>query len=75
MPAGSDREAVMRAYIIIAAFAVIATIVAHMANTEDRVIGDSDCTVDCSGQAADTDNGTGSSLTVAPNKDDDGNNN
>jgi hypothetical protein len=76
MTAGSDREAVMRAHIIIAAFAALAMIaIAHTASTEDRVIGDPDCTVDCSGQAADTDNSTGSSLTVAPNKDDDGNNN
>jgi hypothetical protein len=64
----------MRA-IIIAAFAALASLVAHMASTEDRVIGDPDCTVDCSGQAADTDNGIGPSLTVAPNKDDDGDNN
>jgi hypothetical protein len=64
----------MRA-IIIAAFAALAMIVAHMASTEDRVIGDPDCTVGCSGQAADTDNGIGSNLPVAPNKDDDGNNN
>jgi hypothetical protein len=76
MTAGSDREAVMRAYIIIAAFAALAMIaIAHTVSTEDRVIGDPDCTVDCSGQAADTENGTGSSLPVAPNKDDDGNNN
>jgi hypothetical protein len=61
----------MRA-IMIAAFAALAMIVAHMASTEDRVIGDPDCTVDCSGQAAD---GIGSSLTVTPNNDDDGDNN
>jgi hypothetical protein len=64
----------MRA-IMIAAFAALVMIVFHIANTGDRVIGDPDCTVDCSGQAADTDNGTGSSSTVAPNKDDDGDNN
>jgi hypothetical protein len=61
--------------IMIAAFAALAMIVAHMASTEDRVIGDPDCTVDCSGQAANTDNGIGSSLTVAPNNDDNGDNN
>jgi hypothetical protein len=62
----------MRAQIMIAVLAALAIFaVAHMASTEDRVIGDPDCTVDCSGQA-DTDNST---LTVAPNKDDDGNNN
>jgi hypothetical protein len=66
----------MRADIMIAVLAALAIFaVAHMASTEDRVIGDPDCTIDCSGQAADTDNGTGSRLTVAPNKDDDGNNN
>jgi hypothetical protein len=65
----------MRAYIMIAALAALAVIVAHMASTEDRVIGDPDCTVDCSGQAADTDNGIGPNLTVAPNNNDDGNNN
>jgi hypothetical protein len=64
----------MRA-IMIAAFAALAMIVAHMASTEDRVIGDPDCTVDCSGHAANTDNGIGSSLPVDPNNDDDGDNN
>jgi hypothetical protein len=61
----------MRA-IIIASFAALAMIVAHMASTEDRVIGDPDCTVDCSGQAADTESGIGSNLPVAPNNNDDG---
>ena len=76
MPAGSDREAVMRAYIMIAAFAAIAMMaVAHTASTEDRVIGAPDCTVDCSGQAANTDNGIGSSLTVTSHNDADGDNN
>ena len=65
----------MRAYIIIAAFAALAIIAIHTASTEDRVIGDPDCTADCSGQAADTDNGIGSSVTVAPNNNDDGDNN
>ena len=58
----------MRAHIMIVAIAVLAMIVAHMASTEDRVIGDPDCTVDCSGQA-DTDNGIGSSLTVTSHND------
>jgi hypothetical protein len=62
----------MRA-IIIAAFAALAMIVAHMVSTEDQVIGDPDCTVDCSGQA--TENGIGSSLPVAPNNNDGGDNN
>jgi hypothetical protein len=66
--AGSDREAVMRTQIMIIAFAALAMIaVAHTASTEDRVIGAPDCTVDCSGQAADTDNGIGTSLSVDPN--------
>ena len=74
--AGSDREAVMRAYIMIAAFAALAMIaVAQTASTEDRVIGAPDCTVDCSGQAANTDNGIGSSLPVDPNNYDDGSDN
>jgi hypothetical protein len=46
--------------------------VAHTASTEDRVIGAPDCTVDCSRQAADTDNGIGTSLPVDPNNYDDG---
>jgi hypothetical protein len=75
MTAGSDREAVMRAYIMLAAFAALAIIAITQTMTEDRVIGDPDCTVDCSGQAADTDNGIGTSLPVAPNNDDDGDNN
>jgi hypothetical protein len=63
----------MRAYIMIAAFAALAMIaVAHTASTEDRVIGAPDCTVDCSRQAADTDNGIGTSLPVDPNNYDDG---
>jgi len=64
----------MRAHIMIVAIAVLAMIVAHMASTEDRVIGDPDCTVDCSGQA-DTDNGIGTSLPAAPKHDDDGDDN
>jgi hypothetical protein len=76
MTAGSDREAVMRAYIMIAAVAALAMIaVAQTASTEDRVIGAPDCTVDCSGQAANTDNGIGSSLPVDPNNYDDGSDN
>jgi|HubBroStandDraft_6_1064221.scaffolds.fasta_scaffold62638_2 hypothetical protein len=64
----------MRAQIMIAVLAALAIFaVAHMASTEDRVIGDPDCTVDCSGQA-DTDN-SGSRLTVAPNNDAAGDNN
>jgi hypothetical protein len=73
---GSDSEAVMRAYIMIATFAALAMIaVAHTASTEDRVIGAPDCTVDCSRQAADTDNGIGTSLPVDPNNYDDGTDN
>jgi len=76
MTAGSDREAVMRAYIMIAAFAALAMIaVAQTVSTEDRVIGAPDCTVDCSGQAANTDNGIGTSLPVDPNNYDDGGDN
>jgi hypothetical protein len=63
----------MRAYIMIAAFAALAMIaIAQTVSTEDRVIGDPDCTVDCSGHAADTDNGIGTSLAVDPNNYDDG---
>jgi hypothetical protein len=66
----------MRAYIMIAAFAALAMIaVAHATNTEDRVIGAPDCTVDCSAQAADTDNGIGTSLPLDPNNLDDGSDN
>jgi hypothetical protein len=64
----------MRTYIMVAAFAALAIIaIAQTMNTEDRVIGAPDCTVDCSGQA-DTRNGIGTSLPVAPNNDDDGDN-
>jgi hypothetical protein len=66
----------MRAYIMIAVFAALAMFaVAHTASTEDRVIGAPDCRVDCPGQAADTDNGIGTSLPVDPNNYDDGDNN
>ena len=66
----------MRTYILVAAFAALAIIaIAQTMNTEDRVIGAPDCTVDCSGQAADTDNGIGTSLPVAPKHDDDGDDN
>jgi hypothetical protein len=73
MTAGSDGEAVMRAYFMIAAFAALAMIpIAQSASTEDRVIGAPDCTVDCSGWAADSDNGIGTSLPIDPNNYDDG---
>jgi len=66
----------MRAYIMLAAVAALAMIaIAQTTNTEDRVIGAPDCTIDCSGQAADTDNGIGTSLPAAPNNDNDGDNN
>ena len=66
----------MRTYILVAAFAALAIIaIAQTMNTEDRVIGAPDCTVDCSGQAANTDNGIGTSLPVDPNNYDDGSNN
>jgi hypothetical protein len=66
----------MRTYILVAAFAALAIIaIAQTMNTEDRVIGAPDRTVDCSGQAADTDNGIGTSLPVAPKHDDDGDDN
>jgi hypothetical protein len=62
----SDREAVMRAYIMIAAIAALAIIaVAQTVSTEDRVIGAPDCSVDCW-------NGIGTSLPVDPNNYDDG---
>jgi hypothetical protein len=63
----------MRAYFMIAAFAALAMIaIAQSASTEDRVIGAPDCTVDCSGRAADFDNGIGTSLPIDPNNYDDG---
>jgi hypothetical protein len=66
----------MRAYIMITVFAAIAVIaVAHTVSTEDQVIGAPDCAVGCSGQAADTDNGIGSTLPVNPNDYDDDDNN
>jgi len=65
----------MRAYIMLAAFAALAMIAIAQTNTEDRVIGAPDCTVDCSGQAADTDNGIGTSVPVDPNNYDDGSDN
>ena len=66
----------MRAHIMIAVLAALAMFaVAHTASTEDRLIGAPDCTVDCSGQAANTDNGIGTSLPVDPNNYDDGSNN
>jgi hypothetical protein len=73
MTAGSDSEAAMRAYIMIAAFAALAMIaVARTASTGDRAMGAPDCSVDCSRQAADTDNGIGTNLPVDPNNYDDG---
>jgi hypothetical protein len=73
MTAGSDGEAVMRAYVMIAAFVALAMIaVAGIASTGDRAAGAPDCRVDCSRQAADTDNGIGTSLPVDPNNYDDG---
>jgi hypothetical protein len=65
----------MRAYIMLAALAGLAMIAIAQTTTEDRVIGAPDCTVVCSGQAADTDNGMGTSLPAAPKHDDDGDNN
>ena len=66
----------MRAHIMIAVLAALTmSAVAHTASTEDRLIGAPDCTVDCSGQAANTDNGIGTSLPVDPNNYDDGDNN
>ena len=66
----------MRAYIMVAVFAALAMIaVAHTASTEDQVIGAPDCTIDCSGQAADIENGIGSTLPADSSDYDDGTNN
>lgn len=76
MAAGSDREAMMRAYIMIAAFAALAMIaIAHTTSTEDRVIGAPVCTGDCTGQETEADNGIGTSLPIDPNNYDDGDDN
>jgi hypothetical protein len=62
----------MRAYIMIAAIAALATlVVVHSATTEDRVIGTVDCTASCN--EAEADNGTGTSLPLNPDDYDDDN--
>jgi hypothetical protein len=66
----------MRAYIMIAAFAALAMIaVVHTTNTEDRVIGAPVCTNDCTEHEAEADNGIGTSLPIDPNNYDDGDDN
>jgi hypothetical protein len=73
MMAGSDREAMMRARILIAVLAALAMFaVAHTATPEDRVIGAPVCAVDCAGHETEADNGIGTSLPVDPNNYDDG---
>jgi hypothetical protein len=72
MTAGSDREAVMRAHIMIAVLTALAMFaVAHTASTQIRVIGAPDCTVDCSEHQAQADNGIGTRLPIDPNDYDD----
>jgi hypothetical protein len=57
----------VRAYILIAAFAALAMFaVARTASTEDRVIGDASCTVDCPAGDAGADNGIGTNLPNDP---------
>jgi hypothetical protein len=74
--AGSDKEAVMRAHIMIAALTALAMFaVAHTASTQNRVIGVPDCTVDCLGYEAQADNGIGSRLPIDPNDYDDNDDN
>jgi hypothetical protein len=76
MIAGSDREAVMRAHIMIAVLTALAMFaVAHTASIQDRVIGAPDCTVDCSTYEAQADNGIGTRLPIDPNDYDDGDDN
>ena len=75
MTAGSDTEAVMRAHIVIAVLAALATFaVAHTASTQNRVIGAPDCTVDCSEHETQADNGTGTRLPLDPDDYDDDDN-
>jgi hypothetical protein len=73
--AGSDSEAVMRAHIVIAVFAALAMFaVTRAVVTPDRTIDAPDCTADCSGRAAEADNGIGSRLPIDPKDyDNDGN--
>jgi hypothetical protein len=74
MTAGSDKEAVMRAHIMIAVLTALAMFaVAHRASTQNRVIGAPDCTVDCAGYEAQADNGIGTRLPIDPNDYDDDN--
>jgi hypothetical protein len=76
MKAGSDREAVMRAHVMIAVLMALAMFaVAHTASTQDRVIGAPDCSVDCSAHEAQADNGIGTRLPIDPNDYDDGDDN
>jgi hypothetical protein len=57
----------VRAYILIAAFAALAMFaVARTPSTEDRVIGDASCAVDCPAGDAGADNGTGTNLPNDP---------
>jgi hypothetical protein len=64
----------MRAHIVIAVLAALAMFaVAHTASTQNRVIGASDCTVDCSEHEAQADNGIGTRLPIDPNDYDDDN--
>lgn len=61
----------MRAYMI-AALAVLAMIAfARVASTQDQVIGDAYCKVDCLEPEAEADNGVGTSLPRDPNSYDD----
>jgi hypothetical protein len=75
MTAESDKEAVMRAHIMIAVLTALAMFaVAHTASTQNRVIGAPVCAVDCSYDAQ-ADNGIGTRLPIDPNDYDDGDDN
>ena len=66
----------MRAHILIAVLTALAMFaVAHTASTQDRVIGATDCTVDCADHEAQADNGIGTGLPIDPNDYADGDNN
>ena len=65
----------MHAYVMITALAVLAMfVIAHAESARDRTIGAFDCTVNCSGHVAQTDNGLGLGLPVDPYDNDDDDN-
>ena len=64
----------MRAYLMIAALAVtVVLLLARAGSTQDRAIGDTECTADGAGHAVlyESDNGIGTSTPIDPDDDDD----